>query len=107
MKKLIRNSIFLLSFLFILGACDDREFIELAEDANTTVSVSTSSVVLTEEIAADEILTVSWSEPNYGYSAAPSYKLLIDLEGGDFTEAQIITAGANLNKAFCYLTLEL
>lgn len=100
MKKLIRNSIFLLSFLFILGACDDREFIELAEDANTTVSVSTSSVVLTEEIAADEILTVSWSQPNYGYSAAPSYKLLIDLEGGDFTEAQIIAAGVNLNKVF-------
>jgi len=89
-----------MSILLVLGACDDKEFIELVSDANTTVSISTSSVVLTEDIATNEVLTVSWSDPNYGFDAAPSYKLLIDLAGGDFTAPQIIAVGADLNKVF-------
>jgi hypothetical protein len=100
MKNIFRKSILLMSILLVLGACDDREFIELISDANTTVSVSTSSVVLTEDIALNEVLTVSWSDPNYGYDAAPSYKLLIDFAGGDFTAPQIIAVGANLKKVF-------
>jgi len=100
MKKIIRKSIFLMSILLVLGACDDREFIELVSDANTTVSISASSVVLTEDLATTEVLTVSWSDPNYGFDAAPSYKLLIDLAGGDFTAPQIIAVGADLNKVF-------
>ena len=89
-----------MSILLVLGACDDREFIELVSDANTTVSISASSVVLTEDLATTEVLTVSWSDPNYGFDAAPSYKLLIDLAGGDFTAPQIIAVGADLNKVF-------
>ena len=89
-----------MSILLVLGACDDREFIELVSDANTTVSISASSVVLTEDIATTEVLTVSWSDPNYGFDAAPSYKLLIDLAGVDFTAPQIIAVGADLNKVF-------
>lgn len=100
MKKIIKKAVFLFSFLLILGACDDKEFIELIPDANTTVSLSTNSVVLVEENATNDILTVSWTDPNFGFDAAASYKILMDFNGGDFTAPQVVAVGTSLEKVF-------
>ena len=98
MKKLINKTVLLLSFLLVLGACDDKEIIELNPDANTVVSLSTNSLILTEETASDDILTVSWTDPNFGFDAAASYQILIDFAGGDFTAPQIFSVGSSLSK---------
>ena len=100
MKKIIKECVFLISFLFILGACDDVEIVELNDSANTTVSLSANSVVLTEDIIDTEVLTISWSDPDFGFTAAATYKVLIDVEGGDFTTAQVINVGSSLLKSF-------
>lgn len=100
MKKIIKNCLFLFSIVFVLSSCDNKPIIALLPDSNTTVSLSASSLVLTENIAASEILTVSWTDPNFGFTAAASYRILIDLKGGNFTNPQIIAVGANLNKVF-------
>jgi hypothetical protein len=100
MKNIIKNSIILFSFILALSACDDRDYVELLPEANTTVSLSTSSLVLSEDVATDNVLTVSWSDPNFGFDAAPSYKILLDYAGGDFTAPQIFAVGADLNKNF-------
>jgi starch-binding outer membrane protein SusE/F len=100
MKNIFKKFSFLFSFLLIFGACDDVEIIELRDDANTIVSLSASALVLTEDIIDDEVLTVSWTDPYFGFNAAATYKVLIDLEGGDFTAPQIIPAGTDLTKSF-------
>ena len=100
MKKLIKNSIFLFSFLLVLGACDDKTFLELIPEANTTVSLSSTALVLTEDAALNEVLTVNWTDPNFGFDAAASYKILMDFSGGDFSNPQIIAVGDNLSKVF-------
>ncbi|SDY02883.1 SusE outer membrane protein [Lutibacter oricola] len=100
MKKLINKTVILLSFLLVLGACDDKEIIELNPDANTEVSLSTSAVLLTEDTATDEILTVSWTDPNFGFDAAASYQILMDFAGGDFSAPQISAVGSSLSKVF-------
>ena len=100
MKNILSKSIFLLSFLLILGACEEKELIELNPDANTVVSLSIDSVVLTEDTMADDAVTVSWTEPEFGFNAAPTYKILLDFAGGDFSAAQIIPVGTDLSKTF-------
>ena len=100
MKKIIIKFSFLFSFLLFFVACDEIETIELNEDANTVVSLSASSLVLTDDVADNNVLTVSWTNPDFGFEAAPIYKILIDVEGGDFIEPQIIPVGTNLEKLF-------
>ena len=100
MKNIVKKSFFLLSFLFILGACEKKEFIELNPDANTVVSLSIDSVVLTEDTMADDAVTVSWTEPEFGFNAAATYKILLDFVGGDFSAAQIIPVGTDMSKTF-------
>ncbi|MCX2679903.1 SusE domain-containing protein [Galbibacter sp. EGI 63066] len=100
MKTLLNKAVFLLSIVLIFTACDDREYTMINSNANATVSLSTNSVVLTEETAADEALTVSWTEPDFGFSNAPTYRILFDIAGGDFAEAQTIPAGSDLFMTF-------
>lgn len=100
MKKSIKKYSFLFSFFLIFGACDDIEIVELNEGANTTVSLSESSIILKEDLEDDEVLTITWSKPDFGFDAAPIYKVLIDLEGGDFTNPQVIPVGTDLSKSF-------
>lgn len=100
MKNLFNKIVFLLSFIFVLGACEQKEFVELNPDANTVVSLSTDTVVLTEDTAADDAVVVSWTAPDFGFDAAPSYKIYIDYAGGDFSDAQIVPVGSDLSKVF-------
>ena len=101
MKKLLNKSTFLLSLLLVtFVACDDVEIIQINPDANTVVSLSTDAVVLTEDIAPNNVLTVSWTDPDFGFDAAPSYTVMIDINGGDFSAAQLVPVGSSTEKVF-------
>ncbi len=69
MKNLIYKTIFLFSFLMILGACEEKELVELNPDANTVVSLSPSTLVLLEENAAANATTVSWTDPDFAFES--------------------------------------
>ena len=43
---------------------------------------------------------ISWAKPNYGFSAAPSYTILFDKKGGDFSKATPVEVGTELKKSF-------
>jgi hypothetical protein len=88
MKNLIYKTIFLFSFLFVLGACEEDVMVELNPDANTVVSLSPSTVVLLEDNAAANATTVSWTEPDFGFDAAATYTIMIDFHGGNFSAPQ-------------------
>lgn len=100
MKNLIYKSIFLLSFLFVLGSCEEKELVELNSDANTVVSIAPSTLVLLEANATANATTVSWTDPDFGFDAAPIYTIMFDLYGGKFTSPQAIPVGTSLSKVF-------
>ncbi len=96
MKKIFYISLILLAF----GSCKKREFVTLNPNANTEVSLSATQVVLDENQPQATALTVSWQKPDFGFQAAPQYAVMIDLEGGDFSNPQIFPAGNALQKEF-------
>jgi len=100
MKNICKKICFTISLLLVFGACDDIETIVLNSEANTTVNLSVNSLILSDDIADDEVLNISWIEPDFGFNAAPIYKILIDVEGNNFTNPQIIPAGTDLSKSF-------
>jgi len=100
MKKIVKNTIYLLSIIFLMSSCEKKEFITLNKDANTQVNLSESTLVLDKNNATQDALTVSWDEPNFGFEAAPTYAILIDFAGGDFSGAQVIPVGTDMEKTF-------
>ena len=100
MKKILKNTIFLFGFLLVLGSCDTKPILVLQPQANTVVSATESAVVLEEANATNDALTLNWSDPDFGFTAAASYKILMDLSDGDFSNAQIIAVGSDLSKVF-------
>lgn len=85
MKKHINKSIFVLAFFATLfTACEDVDIVQLDPNANTVVSLSTDNIVLTEDNAESNAVTVSWTLSDFGFDAAPSYTIMIDVTGGDF-----------------------
>ncbi|SDZ91716.1 SusE outer membrane protein [Psychroflexus halocasei] len=97
---------FYTKFLFIFIAAifisceDDDNFTVLNENATTSLELSTDTVVMTEDNADQEILEVTWQEPNFGFPAAPSYNIEIDLAGNDFASAKTVAVGSELSKTF-------
>lgn len=77
-----------------LVACDNRELVQLAETVTPPVmeAAPVSSLVLTEA-QKDNTLTFKWQAPNYGFDAAVSYTLKMDLAGASFANAIDIATG--------------
>jgi hypothetical protein len=101
MKKYINKSIFVLAFFAaFFTACEDVDMVQINPTANTIVSLSTNNVVLAEDNATDNAVTVSWTLPDFNFDAAPSYTIMIDVNGGDFMTAQLISAGSDYSYDF-------
>lgn len=69
----------LLLFMFattLLVACDDEDYPILNSSAETVVTLSSSDIVLEKANVGNDALTISWSEPAYGFDAAPTYRII-------------------------------
>ncbi|WP_218599301.1 SusE domain-containing protein [Polaribacter sp. NJDZ03] len=109
MKKII-NSLFALIIVSIgFTSCEDindRVIINPDVAATTDLIIQeTTPIVLLEENQAEIALHTSWAAPDFGFNAAPTYKLLVDLATGDFSNAKTIEIGDNLEKSFTTLEL--
>ncbi len=100
MKKIIKINLFIFGFLFILGSCQKEDFVEINPDVKVKAKLSVNNLVLNENTAQDNVLTISWTEPDFGFEAAPTYYVLLDVAGGDFSNPQIFSAGNALSKVF-------
>ena len=101
MKKYINKIFILLAISVFLGSCeDDRELTVLNPEANTVATLSSNDVVLEKVNIGQDALSVSWTEPDFGYAASASYQILIDLAGGDFSAAQVVSTGQELSYTF-------
>ena len=100
MKKIIYKLTYLTALFAFIYSCDDVERVYYNDAAETVLSISDNNLVLNEENAANEILTLTWTEPDFGFSAAALYSVQIDVQGGDFSNPQIISVGGAFDKTF-------
>ncbi len=101
MKNILNKFILLLVAPLLFVACnnDDPVLTVLNPNATVDVSLSTSSVVLDPNMADMEALVVSWLQPDFGYSEAAIYTIKFDNAGGDFSNAQSVSAGMDFEKS--------
>lgn len=109
MRKII-NSLFALIVVSIgFTSCEDisdRVILNPNVEMSTELIVQESTPLLLLEDNQSEIaLNTSWAAPDYGFDAAPTYKLLVDLATNDFSNAVTLDVGDNLDKAFTTLEL--
>ena len=100
MKNIINKLLFFFAISVLVSSCQQREFVELNPDATTIVSLSETTIVLSSSMEGQEVLTVSWSQPDFGFDAGVTYKVLLDFADGDFSEAQSFAVGSSLKKTF-------
>ena len=79
MKAFINRLLILLTITTIAVGCEDDEMVVINENFSTTVALSDDDIVLEEDNEAQPALTVSWSEPDFGYDAAAEYNILFTL----------------------------
>ena len=95
---------FIMAF-FMVSCQKEEEKTVLDSGATTALTLSSPTVVLVKDKPADVALTLTWVEPNYGFASAPTYNVLIDKKGGDFTKAIVFNTGKELKKVFTNLEL--
>jgi len=96
MKIILNKILLLIVAATFLASCDKEEFTVLNPNAETTVSLSASDIVLDKGEAGQDVLTVSWTDPDYGFDAGAEYKIVF--ASGD--KSVTIAAGTNLSKVF-------
>jgi hypothetical protein len=99
MKNIINKILFILTISIVTISCDDRELAILNDDANAVLSVSESVLVLDDDFPDQTALTTTWTQPDFGFDAVPTYKLLIDFAGGDFSSPITFAVGSSLEKS--------
>lgn len=100
MKAIRIQYLLLVIFSLFLVSCDEDSFTKLSSDATIEPVASETDVVLTEELEGTDVLEISWPEPEYGFSASPTYIIHLDKEGGDFSSGVIVNVGGDLSKIF-------
>ncbi|MCW9709111.1 SusE domain-containing protein [Fodinibius salsisoli] len=90
MKKLRTPFIVLLS-LFTIVACDKEEMgpVISSEPGSPAITAPESGqgYTLTEETAEDTLMTITWTEPDYGFAAPVTYSIEMGLTNGDFADS--------------------
>lgn len=96
------NQFFILCVLSLtLFSCDkDEERLILKEGTAPVLTASSTSMVLQEEDAAKDALTLNWTASDYGYQAAVNYILQLDMKGNDFKAPVEAEMGSVLTKKF-------
>ena len=100
MKKLILKLTYVTTLFAFMQSCDDVERVYYNDAAETVLSLSDDNLTLSEDNGTNEILTLTWSDPDYGFDAAALYSVQMDVQGGDFSNPQIISVGSSLEKTF-------
>lgn len=97
MKNIFNKLLLVVGLAFLVGSCEkDDDFATLNQDASTTLSLSKSEVILDLLNEGQNILTINWTAPEYGFNAAPRYS--VEFIANNKTES--VSVGNNLTKTF-------
>ncbi len=100
MKHIINKLLLLITIGVLITSCDDRELTTLDANANSLLTLSETNLILAQFDDGTNVLTATWTQPDFGFDAAESYKLLIDLASGDFTNPKVIVLDTSFEKSF-------
>ena len=106
MKKI--NKLLLLGLALVLawsGCRKEETIVNINPNAVLTASISAPTVVLLKDNKDKDAFTVSWTAPDFGFAAAPSYTVYLDKKGNNFAKQKAFGVGNVLSKTF--KTLEL
>lgn len=101
MKKI--NKLLLLGFALVLAwsSCRKEEtIVNINPNAVLTASISAPNVVLLKDNKDKDAFTVSWTAPDFGFAAAPSYTVYLDKKGNNFAKQKAVGAGSALKRTF-------
>ena len=87
--KFIKSIFILLIMLLITTGCEDSLGPVVSSDVTPpeiTTPSSGESYQLLESNADDDLLTIEWTKPDYGFPAAVNYRVEMDPTGGNFSD---------------------
>ncbi|MGJ5642560.1 SusE domain-containing protein [Formosa sp. S-31] len=94
MKNIVSKLLSIMLVTLALYSCSSDDTVPVLNDtASTELTASSSNIVLLKENEGTDALTLTWTEPDYGYSATPSYEILFDVAGNNFQNAVTKDAG--------------
>ena len=95
--KNIFAKLFIIAFVCVLIHACKKDEVKTVMTANSlpAITLSPSTVVLTDATADDSVQTISWSKSDYGFSAAVNYTVILAKAGTDFASPQFINVGGN------------
>lgn len=106
MKKILLNILFFTGLVLVFTACEKDEIrAVLNPGAAPIITVSSSSLTLTKENENQTALTVSWTQPEYGFNAGVQYRLMIDKAGNNFAAPQVFATGNELSRSWTHRQL--
>ena len=79
--------------LFLFSCENDELKTVMKSNATPGLSLSSNTATLSKDTPDANAVTVNWTKPEYGYSAAVSYRLLVDKAGNNFKTAQSFSTG--------------
>jgi starch-binding outer membrane protein SusE/F len=100
MKNLSKILLLSIAFVFVWGCSKVEDIVTINSSATLTANLSASTLILLKDNADKEALTVSWTKPDYGFDAAPSYTIFVDKKGNNFAKPYVVSVGSDLKKTF-------
>ena len=101
MKNTIQKIFILFALISMMSACKkDETQAVLKEGSVPVLSASGAAFALTEKDKDKDAMTLSWSAPDYGFQAAPTYKVQFAAKGTSFAKPQEVNVAGALKKAF-------
>jgi len=98
MKKNKIVYILMAVFAIAISSCQEDELVKLNSSATLDPVTSKDAVVLTQDMEGTDALMISWPQPEYGFTAAPTYLIYLDTEAGDFAEPIVLNNAGLLSK---------
>lgn len=94
MKNILKKYFFAGALGILLFSCEKEELKTIINSAAMPgLTLSATTITLTKDTPDANALTANWTKPEYGYSAAVSYRLLIDKAGNNFKTPQSFATG--------------
>jgi hypothetical protein len=101
MKNWIHKSfIFLFASLTLMSCEKDEEMVFVTDGTAPVLSASATSIELTEDKADQDAIKLTWTPSDFGYQAAVSYTLEMDMKGNSFAAPVTVDLGSGTTKTF-------
>lgn len=96
MKKIFNKILILFTATLCFTACEKQDMTVLNDNAETLVSLSSDTIVLDILNSGQDALTITWTDPDYGFNAGPNYEVTFK----SAEKSSTISVGNVLTKSF-------